>query len=150
LSVFEEALAETNTRPRAHRCDAARIFLLTLTVVAFNAFGNLALTWGLRHVPERLSANPVAYVQVMLNPFVASGIALLILWLLTRMALMSWADLSFVLPVTSLGYVLSAFLGRLFLHENVSSARWAGTVLIFVGAVLVGITAKRPAQEDAS
>ena len=38
--------------------------------------------------------------------FVAGGIGLLILWLLTRMALISWADLSFVLPVTSIGYVL--------------------------------------------
>ena len=64
----------------------------------------------------------------------------LVLWLLTRMALMSWADLTFVLPVTSIGYVLSAVLGCVFLHEVVSIERWAGTFLIFVGAMLVGAT----------
>jgi len=42
------------------------------------------------------------------------------------MALLSWADLSYVLPVTSVGYVLAALAGRLFLSEQVSPARWAG------------------------
>lgn len=150
MPVFEEGLVEANSRPVERKRDVARIFLLTGTVVAFNAFGNLSLTWGLRHVSERLNVNPLAYVEVMVNPFVAAGIALLVLWLLTRMALMSWADLSFVLPVTSVGYMLCALLGRIFLHEPVSMARWAGTILIFVGAVLVGITAKRPAAEEAA
>ena len=50
------------------------------------------------------------------------GVSLLILWLLSRMALMSWADLSFVLPITSIGYVLSALVGKFFLAENISAA----------------------------
>ena len=45
---------------------------------------------------------------------------LLILWLLSRMTLLSWADLSYVLPVTSIGYVLVALAGELFLHEAIS------------------------------
>jgi uncharacterized membrane protein len=81
----------------------------------------------------------------MINPFIAVGIALLVLWLLTRMTLMSWADLSFVLPVTSTGYLLAAFLGRIFLHETVSGERWLGTILIFIGAMLVGMTTARDA-----
>ena len=67
------------------------------------------------------------------------GIALLILWLLSRMALLSWADLSYVLPVTSLGYVASALIGRFFLNEQITPARWAGTLLIVAGTVLVGV-----------
>lgn len=51
---------------------------------------------------------------------------------------MSWADLSFVLPVTSIGYVVVALLGRFLLHENVSSERWLGIFLILCGAILVG------------
>lgn len=113
-------------------------FLLVAAVVLLNAFGDLSLTWGLRHISQTLAVNPLPYLQAMLNPFVAAGIAMLIFWLLTRMALMSWADLSFVLPVTSVGYVLVALLGRFFLHESVSRARWAGIVLILCGAMLVG------------
>jgi uncharacterized membrane protein len=115
------------------------------TVILLNVFGNLTLTWGLRHVAQRLGANPVDYVHAMLNPFVAAGIAMLILWLLTRMALMSWADLSFVLPVTAVGYVLNEALAHAVLHEAVSFQRWLGTLLIFAGALLVGSTSRERA-----
>jgi uncharacterized membrane protein len=76
----------------------------------------------------------------MLNPFVATGIIALILSLLTRMALFSLADLSFVLPVTAIGYVMAVFLGKVLLHETVTPQRWTGTLLIFGGALLVGST----------
>jgi uncharacterized membrane protein len=56
------------------------------------------------------------------------------------MALLSWADLSYVLPVTSVGFVLSAIAGHLILNEYVSGWRWLGTVFIVVGAALVSPT----------
>ena len=61
------------------------------------------------------------------------GVSLLILWLLARMTLLSWADLTYVLPVTALGYVLTALVAHLFLHEQVSLSRWAGIALIIAG-----------------
>ncbi len=76
----------------------------------------------------------------MLNPFVAAGISMLVLALLTRLALLSVADLSFVLPLTATGYILSVVLGKVFLNEQVSSSQWLGTLLIFFGVVLVGTT----------
>ena len=79
----------------------------------------------------------------MANPWVALGILLLICWLLSRMTLLSWADLSFVLPVTSLGYVLTAGMGQFFLGEHISWQRWMGTLLIVAGTALVGSTAPR-------
>ena len=55
------------------------------------------------------------------------------------MALLSWADLTYVLPATSFGYVLNAFLGHYFLGEHISAGRWIGTALIVAGMVLVGL-----------
>ena len=81
-----------------------------------------------------------AYLWSMLDPFVAAGIVLLILSLFTRMALLSVADLSFVLPTTAVGYPLSAVLGWFFLKEQVSAAHWIATLLIFAGTALVGTT----------
>jgi len=78
---------------------------------------------------------------VQVDPILSILIALLIVWTLSRMALLSWADLSYVLPVTSVGYVLSAVAGRVILHEQISPARWAGVVLIMAGVALVGRTA---------
>jgi drug/metabolite transporter (DMT)-like permease len=44
-----------------------------------------------------------------------------------------------VLPVTSFGYVASALLGRFFLNEHITPHRWAGTLLIVAGTILVGM-----------
>ena len=69
------------------------------------------------------------------------AVVLLILWLLSRMALLSWADLSYVLPVTSIGYVITAILGKYFFGEQITWQRWLGTLAIMLGMILVGLTA---------
>lgn len=109
-------------------------------VVLFNCLGNLSLAWGMKHVPETMALNPLDYVRAMLNPYVAGGIVLLILWLLTRMTLLSWADLSFVLPVTAIGYIITVALGYWFLKESVSPWQWFGALLITFGTGIVGGT----------
>ena len=47
-----------------------------------------------------------------------------------------------MLPVTAIGYVLAALFGKLFLHEDVTTRQWLGTVLIFFGTALVGSTSR--------
>src|SRR5579862_7706771 len=93
-----------------------RVF--TALVVFSNVLGNFSLSWGLRRVGVLLGFSPLAYIEALFNPWVALGVSLLILWLLSHMTLLSWADLSYVLPVTSVGYVLAAVVGRVFLHEQ--------------------------------
>ena len=117
----------------------ARILWKTRTfaiiVILSNALGNFALDRGMR---GRVTGSPWEYIAAIFTPWVMLGISLLILWMLSRMALLSWADLSYVLPVTSLGYVASTLIGRFLLSEQVSPLRWAGTLLIVAGTVLVG------------
>jgi drug/metabolite transporter (DMT)-like permease len=117
-----------------------RTYAMFLLVVIFQPLGNLSLAWGAKHFPQSLSQNPWAGLRAAFDPFIALGIALLILALLTRLALLSRADLSFVLPVTAIAYVVSALLGKIFLHERVSPERWIGIVLICLGTLLVGST----------
>jgi uncharacterized membrane protein len=119
-----------------------------LLFLALKSAGNSSMAWGMKQVPEKMSMNPALYLHAMLNPFVAMGIVALILALLTRMALLSLADLSFVLPVTAIGYVVAVMLGKVFLHEAVSSQRWMGTLLIFAGAALVGSTSQKTVDND--
>ena len=119
--------------------DAARLRLktraFTALVVVSSLIGNYFLTFGMRRIGPLLS--PAAYVRALFDPFVAAGVALLVVWLLSHMALLSWADLSYVLPVTSIGYVLTAFVGRWLLHEDISVWRWAGIGCIMLGVTLV-------------
>jgi uncharacterized membrane protein len=115
-----------------------RIF--TALVVLSNVLGNFSLTWGMRQVGRVVTLSPWPYIAALFNPWVAIGVSLLIVWLLSQMTLLSWADLSYVLPVTSVGYVLVALVGRFFLHEDISPGRWIGIGLIMTGVVLVGRT----------
>ena len=118
-----------------------RVF--TLLVVLSNVLGNFSLAWGMRRIGRLISLSPWAYIQALFDPWVAVGVALLIVWLLSHMTLLSWADLSYVLPVTSVGYVLAAVAGRVFLDEQITLARWAGILLIMIGVAMVGRTAIR-------
>jgi uncharacterized membrane protein len=131
-----------NASVAANKAGAApRIYAVLVLFIALRAVGNLLLAWGMKHVPQVMPANPVSYVRAIFDPVVAIGVLALVLALLTRLALLSLADLSYVLPVTAIGYVIAAFLGKTVLHETVSSERWLGTALIFLGAALVGSTA---------
>ncbi len=114
---------------------------LTVVVVLTNVLGNFSLSWGMKHTGGDLT--PWGILRSVFTPWVLAGIGLLIVWLLSRLTLLSWADLTFVLPVTSVGYVLAAGMGKLFLAEQVSWERWMGTLLIVAGTVLVGTTYPR-------
>ncbi|HYP14702.1 MAG TPA: hypothetical protein VEQ63_12315 [Bryobacteraceae bacterium] len=113
----------------------AKARMLTAVVVLTNVLGNLALSLGMKS-----SSTATAIIS---NPLVVVGVGLLILWTLSRMALMSWADLSYILPITSIGYVLTALAGKFVLAESISGPRWWGTLLIFAGMVIVSRTRPR-------
>jgi drug/metabolite transporter (DMT)-like permease len=108
-------------------------WICALVVIFSNVSGNFFLKSGM---PAQLEA-PLDYITVLLRPAVALGVVLLILWMVSRMALLSWADLSYVLPVTSVGYVLVALAGRVLLHEQITARRWTGIGLIMTGVALV-------------
>jgi drug/metabolite transporter (DMT)-like permease len=118
--------------------EAARLrvksWFFAILAVLSNVFGNFAMKHGM---PAELDT-PLAYIAALFRPWVALGVALMIVWMMSRMALLSWADLSYVLPVTSVGYVLVAIVGKVLLHEQITPKRWAGIALIMAGVALVG------------
>jgi uncharacterized membrane protein len=101
---------------------------------------NWVFALGLKSVSTPLSTNPVAYMRSILEPTVALGIALQIVWLLSRMVLLSRADLSFVIPATASGYVITAMLGKFFLAEQITPRQWIGILLICLGSGFAGFT----------
>jgi drug/metabolite transporter (DMT)-like permease len=119
---------------------SARTRLFTVLTILSNVAGNSFLTKGMQQLGG-VGNTPLALIEALFHPLVALGVALLIVWTLTHMALLSWADLSYVMPVTAMGYVVTAFAARVFLGENVSLARWTGIVLVTAGVTLVGRTA---------
>ena len=106
-------------------------------MVLLRPLANLSLAWGMKHSASLLAGSPDSTLLAIANPFVTGGVLLLILTLLLRIATLSVADLSLVLPLTAVGYVISTALGRFVLGEAVSRTQWLGTVLIVLGASLV-------------
>ena len=112
-------------------------FFVALVVVS-SLLGNLSLSFGLRQLGRLVSLSPLVYLRAFFNPWVSLGIALLAVWLFAHITILSWADLSYVLPVTAVGYVLVAVAGKVLLQEQISGKRWVGIALIMLGVMLVG------------
>jgi uncharacterized membrane protein len=123
-----------------------------LLLVASNVLGNFTLSRGLHQVGRLVSFSPWPYIHAFLNPLVATGVLLLIAWLILQLSLLSRADLSYVLPITSMSYVVTALMGKFLLHEPVSIKRWIGISLIVLGIGLVSRTHPRttPASDVAN
>jgi drug/metabolite transporter (DMT)-like permease len=128
--------------------DRKIVHLLAAAVIVSNSTGNVLLRAGLSSAGPIDSLSPAAYLAALGNLWVIAGIVLLAVWLLLQLSLLSWADLTYVLPVTSVSYVLVAILGALALHEHVSVAHWCGVLLILFGVLIVWRT--RPLSAGSS
>lgn len=121
-----------------------------LIIIVANAVGNVLLSFGMRQVGSIASYSPLTLVRssfrAAANPYVLAGIGFLIVFFLAHMIVLSWADLSYVLPMTAVGYILVTVLSWWWLGEQVRPLRWLGTVLIILGVSLVGRTPHRTTQ----
>lgn len=120
-----------------------RNHLLILVVVLTNVFGNVALSHGMRQAGSIVSASPLDYMRAFVRPWTVAGIVILVVWMVGDLALLSRADLSFVLPVTASAYVLIAIAGHFWLGERISVVRWLGIIAITLGVVLAEETPSR-------
>lgn len=124
-----------------------RIFIAL--VVISNSVGNLLLGLGMTRMPDFSKAPFFGYVlSVLTNGWLLVGIALMIVYMIAQLSMYSWADLSYVLPVTASTYIFSAVLSKFFLHETVSTVRWLGIVLISFGVIFVAETPVREKPEE--
>jgi drug/metabolite transporter (DMT)-like permease len=119
-----------------------RKYLVLAGVTVFGAVGDTLLSHGMKAVgPISLHQLP-QILLVILDPWVGLGILFLLGFFSAYMVSLSWADLTYVLPATSLGYVLLAVIAKFALHEQVSLTRWLGILLISAG---VGFVTRGPA-----
>ena len=103
----------------------------------FEVVGNSCLSHGMRLVGE------VHLLRALANPWVIVGILLLIGYFLSFLAALSRMELSYVLPMTASGYVLTTLVAWRVLGETVSVSRWLGTALICAGVAFVGLSERR-------
>jgi drug/metabolite transporter (DMT)-like permease len=114
-----------------------RKYLVLAGVTVFASVGDALLSYGMKQVGMISLSHPSALILAVFNPWVALGILFLLGFFATYLSALSWADLTYVLPATSFGYVLMALIAKFLLHEQVSLMRWLGIMLITAGVGFV-------------
>ena len=118
------------------------VLFFSLIVVAGTA-GELCVSRAMKEIGEVHDFRPAALVKVLGRALCLKwmwiGVAFMTLGFFSLLAILSFENVSFVVPVTALGYVAGALGGRFFLGERVNWRRWAGIFLVCVGVTLVVI-----------
>ncbi len=120
-------------------------YLILLAVMLTASVGDTLLSRGMAQVGAVDFHHLGLLWHALFNPYVDSGIVLLIGFFASYMTALSWADLTFVMPATACGYVVVALLSRFWLHEHLSLYRWAGILLIVCA---VGFVANGPSLTE--
>jgi drug/metabolite transporter (DMT)-like permease len=136
MSCLETMKVQTT---RGHR---RRTQLLVLIAIATQVAGNVFLSHGMRRAGAIVSASPLDYIRAI-NAWTIAGVCMLAIWIVMDLALLSRADLSFVLPVIASSYVLIAMAGHFVLGERISGLRWIGILIISLGVLLAETTPDR-------
>jgi drug/metabolite transporter (DMT)-like permease len=117
------------------------IFLMLSVALVMEAAGLVLIRKGMMEVGPITTFNIKALFAVFLRMIATKtlilGVFLNALYFGLLLTLLSWAELSFILPLTALGYLVSASFAKYFLMEHVTPLRWAGTLLIVAGVFLI-------------
>ncbi len=110
------------------------------------------LSKGLKQIGEVQAINPSEILRLIrsgiTNPSLLLGVAFEAAFFATLLVLMSRSDVSFIWPLTALGFVLTTLAARYLLHENVSPLRWTGVILIMAGVGLITWSEKVKRSEE--
>lgn len=113
-------------------------------MVIFGPLGNVLLSMGMKSVGTIAGLNAAGLLQlfghVMSCGTIWLGIASLLTFFIANMLVLTWADYSYVLPASAVGYGTVALLGHFVLGETVTAVRWLGIVIICMGVLIVGQT----------
>ena len=118
-----------------------KTFIIMLLAVTAGTVGDILLAKGMKEMGDISAMNlrgilNVAF-QALTTPKLIIGTIMLAIFFFLWLAVLSWEDLSVALPMQALNYVLVAFLSQYFLGEIVTPLRWAGTILVCVGVMMI-------------
>lgn len=123
-----------------------KTYLVILLATLCAASGEALLSAGMKQVGDVSAIAPGEAWKVLrmfANPRVIGGVALMAGFFFLYSVALSWADLSFVQPLTSLTFVFGALLARFALGERLSMWRLGGILLIVAGVVVISRDAEQ-------
>jgi drug/metabolite transporter (DMT)-like permease len=121
---------------------ARTAFFIAIVVLA-GQLGDLSLSQAMKTIGEVKSFTPINLLRVLGRAFRVKwmwiGVSLMAVAFFSLLALLSWANVSLVVPATAASYFIGAVGARFLLREHVSRERWAGVIIVCIGVALVCI-----------
>jgi drug/metabolite transporter (DMT)-like permease len=118
-----------------------KTYALLVPIVFFSSTGNVLLGKGMKQIGEvrdwRLASLGALFVKASMNGWVWLGIGSLLLFLVSFMVVLSWADYSFVMPASAVSYAVATLMSHWALGELVTPQRGLGVGVICLGVALV-------------
>ena len=121
-----------------------RLVLFIAIVVIGGSAGDIAVSHAMKQIGEVHPLTPAVIARVLFRafrlPWMWIGIGLMAVGFFSLLAVLSWADVSVVVPATALSYVAGAVGAKFLLKEQVTPVRWAGVLLVCIGVALISIS----------
>jgi drug/metabolite transporter (DMT)-like permease len=128
-----------------------KTLMMMIIIICASPVGYIFVSKGMKQIDWQgwsLSDLFHFFVQAFTMGTMWLGIALLLAYFVAFLVVLSWADYSYVQPAASLSYLIVAILARYVLHENVTTLRWIGVIVVCSGVFIVGRTHVK-SHEDA-
>jgi len=110
-------------------------------IVVAGTGGELCVSRAMKSVGEVHDFHPRALVRFALHalrlPWMWLGVALMSLGFFSLLGILSFQEVSFVVPVSALSYAAGAFGAKAFLGEQINRNRWIGIAVVSVGVTIV-------------
>ncbi|MEW6279643.1 MAG: EamA family transporter [Candidatus Eremiobacterota bacterium] len=124
-----------------------RTVAVTTAAVLASALGDIYMSRAMRSlgVVEIRGVGSLLHVarRVLASAAFWTAISLMAVHFFLWLSVLSWAELSVALPLTSLKYVFNAALAGPMLGETVNRLRWWGTSIIVAGIIVITLSGGR-------
>jgi uncharacterized membrane protein len=121
----------------------ARTALFIAVVVLAGQLGDLSLSRAMKTIGEVKRFTPLSLLRVIGRAFRVKwmwiGIGLMTVAFFSLLALLSWANVSLVVPATAASYFVGAMGAQFLLGEHLNRERWVGVIIVCIGVALVCI-----------
>jgi drug/metabolite transporter (DMT)-like permease len=118
-----------------------RDVVLFFFIIVAGTSGELCVSRAMKSVGEVHDFSPKAILNFVLQslklPWMWLGVALMALGFFSLLAILSFREVSFVVPVSALSYAAGAAGARVFLGEHINRNRWIGIAVVCIGVTIV-------------
>jgi drug/metabolite transporter (DMT)-like permease len=117
--------------------------ILILLIVLSTSVGDVLITRGMKQIGEISTLAPLEMLRiagrVLSNGYFMAGLLMMAISFFAFMGALAVADMSLVVPATSISFVFATLGARFYLQERIDRLRWAGTALVLIGVMLVSL-----------